>query len=150
MANLGLLIYFYRELQPSSEINWILAFGLVIFFFGFGLVIALYKDIPDLSGDREYDIRTYSVRLGPERVFKTGRWILTAFYLVPILASASRLPELSGVFLLATHVIIVGLFWRRSLSVNVTNPEEVTSFYMFLWSLFYIAYVLLAMAALAG
>lgn len=150
VANLGLLLHFYQRLSPDSAVPWSLALGLTVFFFGFGLVIALYKDILDLIGDKEYDIRTYTVRLGPERVFKTGRWILTAIYIIPVLAAMTLLPDLSGVVLLAAHLVIVGLFWRRSLSVNLTKPTEVTQFYMFLWSLFYVEYILLALAALLG
>jgi homogentisate phytyltransferase/homogentisate geranylgeranyltransferase len=150
VANLGLLLHFYQELSPDSAIPWSLAVGLTVFFFGFGLVIALYKDMPDLIGDREYDIRTYTVRLGSERVFNTGRLILTAIYTIPVLAAVTLLPDLSGVVLLAVHLVIVGLFWRRSLSVDLSRPKEVTRFYMFLWSLFYIEYVLLALAALFG
>ena len=129
---------------------WALAVGLSLFFFGFGLAIALYKDIPDLIGDQRYGIRTYTVRFGPERVFKAGRLILTVFYLVPIVFSIMLLSDLSGFVLLTSHLIIVGVFWRRSLSVDISNPAEVTRFYMFLWSLFYVEYILLALASIAG
>ena len=43
------------------------------FFFGFGLVIAIYKDIPDLMGDRAYGIETFTVKLGPKLAFNLGR-----------------------------------------------------------------------------
>jgi homogentisate phytyltransferase/homogentisate geranylgeranyltransferase len=150
VTNAGILLHFHRELQPGTEIPWILVTGLSVFFFGFGLVIALYKDIPDLLGDRKYGIRTFTVRFGPERVFNTGRLVLTAFYLVPIIASIALLPGLDGIVLLVSHLFIVGLFWTRSRSVDVTDPAAVTRFYMFLWSLFYAEYILLAMASIAG
>jgi homogentisate phytyltransferase/homogentisate geranylgeranyltransferase len=150
VTNVGLFLHFHQELQPNTAIPWLLVAGLAVFFFGFGLVIALYKDIPDLSGDREYGIRTFTVRLGPERVFNTGRLILTAFYLVPIIAALALLPGLDGIVLLVAHLVIVGLFWSRSLSVNVTDPAAVTRFYMFLWSLFYVEYILLALASISG
>lgn len=150
VANFGLLLYFFQELQPASEVPWMFVTGLSVFFFGFGLVIALYKDIPDIVGDSKYGVRTYTVRLGPERVFNVGRWLLTAFYLVPIFIAIVLLPELGGIVLLVVHLAIVGLFWSRSLSVDVANPVEVTRFYMFLWSLFYVEYILLALASIAG
>jgi len=150
VANFGLLIHFFREIQPTAAIPWMLVTALAVFFFGFGLAIALYKDIPDLIGDSKYGVQTYAVRLGPKRVFDIGRWLLTAFYLVPIFSAVAMLPEIGGFVLLVAHLIIVGLFWSRSLSVDVTNPEEVTRFYMFLWSLFYVEYIFLALASLAG
>jgi homogentisate phytyltransferase/homogentisate geranylgeranyltransferase len=150
VTNVGLFLHFHRELQPASDIPWLLVAGLAVFFFGFGLVIALYKDIPDLLGDRQYGIRTFTVRLGPENVFSAGRLILTAFYLVPIIAAIALLPGLDGIVLLVAHLVIVVLFWSRSRTVDVTDPAAVTRFYMFLWSLFYVEYILLAMASIAN
>lgn len=41
-----------------------------LFFAIFGLVIALMKDVPDVSGDTENNIRTFSVRLGSKTMFR--------------------------------------------------------------------------------
>ncbi|KDO43839.1 hypothetical protein CISIN_1g0208383mg, partial [Citrus sinensis] len=44
----------------------------------FSVVIALFKDVPDLEGDKTFGIRTFTVRLGQKRVsvldlyFSTG------------------------------------------------------------------------------
>ncbi|XP_028073254.1 homogentisate geranylgeranyltransferase-like [Camellia sinensis] len=37
----------------------------------FSTIIALFKDIPDVDGDREFGIQSFSVSLGPEKVSKT-------------------------------------------------------------------------------
>lgn len=148
VSNVGLYLYFHRALQPLAEIPWLLIAGLAFFFFGYGLVIALYKDIPDLAGDREFGIRTFTVRLGPEVVFRAGRWLLTGFYLIPIVAAATQLPALDSAVFLLGQLLVVGLFWYVSRSVNPTEPAAITRFYMFLWSLFYAEYVLLGLSAL--
>jgi homogentisate phytyltransferase/homogentisate geranylgeranyltransferase len=145
VANVGLFLHFHQKLQPTSDIPWPLVIGLAVFFFGFGLVIALYKDIPDLSGDRQFGIHTFAVRLGPEKVFAGGRLILTAFYLIPIIASLALLPRLHGFVLLIAHLFIVVLFWFVSRSVDPSKPASITRFYMFLWSLFYAEYILLSL-----
>lgn len=145
VANVGLFLHFNQKLQPDSPIPWPLVIGLAIFFFGFGLVIALYKDIPDLTGDREFGIRTFTVRLGPEKVFNGGRWILSAFYLVPIVASLAILPRSDGFVLLVAHLFMVALFLLVSRSVDLTDAAAITRFYMFLWSLFYAEYILLSL-----
>jgi homogentisate phytyltransferase/homogentisate geranylgeranyltransferase len=150
VANVGLFLHYHSQLSPASAIPWPLVAGLAVFFFGFGLAIAIYKDIPDLLGDRQFGIRTLSVRLGPEKVFKTGRLILTAFYLVPIIAALTLLPGVDGLVLLVTHLFIVALFWSRSFSVDPTDPPAVTRFYMFLWSLFYVEYILLALGSMVS
>lgn len=145
VANVGLFLHFNQKLQPGSTVDWPLLLGLAFFFFGFGLVIALYKDIPDLSGDREFGIRTFTVRLGPKRVFNSGRLILSLFYLVPIIASLAMLPQTDGFFLLISHLIIVALFLSVSRSVDLNDTSAITRFYMFLWSLFYAEYILLSL-----
>lgn len=145
IANIGLYLHFHRQLQPAAAIPWTLVFGLSLFFFGFGLVIALYKDIPDLSGDRQYGISTFTVRLGPATVFQGGRLILTAFYLVPIIASLALLPQWNGFVLLFGNLIIVIFFWWVSRSVDPNEPTAITRFYMFLWTLFYAEYILLSL-----
>ena len=150
VANVGLFLHFSNTLYATPEIAWGQILGLALFFFGFGLVIALYKDIPDLSGDRQFGVRTFTVRLGPKAVFQGGRLILTAFYLVPIIAALALLPGRNGLLLLIPHLFIILLFWRVSWNVDVTAPAVFTRFYMFLWSLFYAEYILLSLNAIFG
>ena len=40
------------------------------FFSVFGMVIALMKDVPDIKGDTEHNIRSFSVRVGAEKMFR--------------------------------------------------------------------------------
>ncbi|UCG24014.1 MAG: homogentisate phytyltransferase [Chloroflexota bacterium] len=150
VANVGLFLHFSNTLFAAPEIAWLQVFGLALFFFGFGLVIALYKDIPDLSGDRQFGVRTFTVRLGPKTVFQGGRLILTAFYLVPVIAALVLLPGSNGLLLLIPHLAIILLFWRVSWNVDVTRPAVFTRFYMFLWSLFYAEYILLSLNAIVS
>jgi homogentisate phytyltransferase/homogentisate geranylgeranyltransferase len=150
VVNLGLMLHFTRTLETAPDLSWTRAFGLAVFFFGFGLVIALYKDIPDLSGDSRFGVRTFTVRLGAKTVFQGGRLILTAFYLVPIIAALTLLPGADGLLLLLPHLAIIILFWWVSRSVDVNSPAAFTRFYMFLWLLFYAEYILLSLNAIAG
>lgn len=144
VSNLGLYWHFSHLLgqpvgTPPPLIIWAL-----IFFFGFGLVIALYKDIPDLEGDRHFTIRTFTVQMGPNKVFRLGRWILTGFYLTPIVLGFFRLPQLDGFLLALMHLAVLSLFWTVSLRINPSNAQSMTRFYFFLWGLFYLEYVLLS------
>jgi homogentisate phytyltransferase/homogentisate geranylgeranyltransferase len=149
VSNLGLYWHFNDVLgqpvhTPPPLIIWAL-----VFFFGFGLVIALYKDIPDLEGDRLFTIRTFTVQMGPNKVFRLGRWILTGFYLTPIFVGFIRLPQLDGFVLALTHLAVLSLFWAVSLQINPTDAQSMTRFYFFLWGLFYLEYVLLSVHQIA-
>ncbi|GMP47425.1 hypothetical protein CsSME_00015165 [Camellia sinensis var. sinensis] len=54
----------------------------------FSVVIALFKDIPDIDGDKLFGIRSFTVRLGQERVFWICIWLLELAYCVAVLVGA--------------------------------------------------------------
>jgi homogentisate phytyltransferase/homogentisate geranylgeranyltransferase len=148
VTNFGLYLHFHQSLNLGKPIPWLLVGALSLFFFGFGLVIALYKDLPDLLGDRQFGVRTFTVRLGQRRVFNLGRWLLTGFYLIPILAGILLLPGLNGLVLILSHLFILAVFWRSSQGVDLADAASVTRFYLLLWGLFYIEYLLLSLNAI--
>lgn len=150
VTNFGLYLHFHHALHPDGDIPRALVTGVALFFFGFGLVIALYKDLPDQLGDRQFGIRTFTVRLGKQRVFNIGRWLLTGFYLIPVFIGIQLLPELNGLVLIITHLLILAFFWRASLRVDLSNTASVTRFYLFLWGLFYAEYLLLSLNAIVS
>lgn len=46
------------------------ALAVASFFTVFGAVIALMKDVPDIRGDTEHNIQSFSVRMGAEKMFR--------------------------------------------------------------------------------
>jgi homogentisate phytyltransferase/homogentisate geranylgeranyltransferase len=138
IANLGLALH-YRE-QFSGALPTLTLAILGIFFFGFGLVIAIYKDIPDDAGDRMHQIETFTTRLGKRRALDLGRAVLTACYALPIGLALAGLPRGDALFLLVSHALIITLFWAVSARVDLGRQRSVSSFYMFLWALFYVEF----------
>mmetsp|Transcript_11290 Transcript_11290/g.20037 ORF Transcript_11290/g.20037 Transcript_11290/m.20037 type:complete len:440 (-) Transcript_11290:68-1387(-) len=122
------------------------------FFFGvFGIVIALMKDVPDVDGDRIFNIRSYTVRLGQKRVFSTMKNLLTLLFGVfggGLMRWSIMTPTMGPV---AVRRGLVGLgCWAAGWTVNrdarEVNPEdsgEVYNYYMYLWKLFYLSYLAL-------
>eukprot|EP01041_Mallomonas_annulata_P011552 gene11553-24164_t len=53
---------------------------LTSFFAVFGLIIAIMKDVPDIEGDRRFGIKSFSVRIGPEIMFKVS-WVMLSLLL---------------------------------------------------------------------
>ena len=111
------------------------------------------KDIPDMHGDRMYNIRSFTVRLGQTRVFSFAKNVLTALFGFcggALLRLSAMAPEGS----VALRRGLVGATcWAAAWSVNKgargINPEdskEVYSYYMFLWKLFYLSYLVLPFA----
>lgn len=144
IANLGLYLYYNRVIAPPQVLPWgVVLLGLA-FFFLFGVVIAIYKDIPDWAGDEIFRVRTFAVTLGRERVFQVGRWLLTGAYLLPVLGGVMLLPALGGIVLVSAHAVALFVFWARSTRTVPAQPQSVMALYRLLWLLFYAEYVFLA------
>jgi len=120
----------------------------ILFFFGFGLVIALFKDIPDQAGDRRFDVGTFAVRWGQRPVFNLGRLMLTALYALPLVALFEAAGPWRGA-LIAAHVVLLAVFWAASLRTDPTRQRSMFRLYWLLWGLFYAEYILMALAAVA-
>ncbi|XP_065851142.1 homogentisate phytyltransferase 1, chloroplastic [Euphorbia lathyris] len=109
----------------------------------FSVVIALFKDIPDIEGDKIFGIRSFTVRLGQERVFWTCISLLEIAYAVAIFVGAASSCTWSKCVTVLGHVILASLLWVRAKSVDLKSKAAITSCYMFIWKLFYAEYLLI-------
>ena len=140
IANLGVFSHFAgspASLPPSLR-------AALLFFFGFGLVIALFKDIPDHLGDSRHGVGSFAVRWGPRRAFAVGRALLTALYLLPIGVLLAQ-PSAAAVALIAARLALLALFWAVSLRTDPAQPASMARLYFVLWGLFYAEYILLTL-----
>lgn len=148
IANLGLALHYQQHLGGGLPLLTLAILGM--FFFGFGLVIAIYKDLPDDAGDRMYQIETFTTRLGARRALDMGRVVLSLCYALPIGLALLGLPSREAIFLLVSHALIVTAFWVATVRVDLRQNDSVRSFYMFLWALFYTEFGVLSIYALSG
>jgi homogentisate phytyltransferase / homogentisate geranylgeranyltransferase len=151
IVNLGLFLHFSDRLDLPPTIPG-RVWALTAFILLFSIAIALFKDIPDIEGDRRYGISTLSLRLGQRTVFNLALGILTVCYLGMALAA----PWLSGVnqlFLAGSHTLALALLWwmsrRMSRPKLATQPERTLTypqFYQFIWKLFFLQYLIFPLA----
>lgn len=90
------------------------------FFALFGLVIALMKDVPDISGDVQNNIRTFSVQAGASRMFRYCYKLVYCLYL--FLTSCCFYCRISSKLLyvlLFTYSIIAGLSATGANSLSI-------------------------------
>jgi homogentisate phytyltransferase/homogentisate geranylgeranyltransferase len=125
------------------------------FFCVFGMVIAVMKDVPDVAGDRQADVKTFSVRLGQTRIFHVGRRLLTtlfvgfgaAFVRQAWLVQGVNLPLTIVRGLTATACLAAAQSVRATAKpVDPTDSQQVYGYYMHLWKLFYLCYLTLPFA----
>jgi homogentisate phytyltransferase/homogentisate geranylgeranyltransferase len=122
--------------------------ALTLFILVFTFAIAIFKDIPDAEGDRKYQISTFTLRLGQQKVFNLARWVLMVAYGGMILAGLVGLPGANSWVLIITHLLALGLFWYRSFGVNLQDKVSISRFYQFIWKLFFIEYLMFPIVCL--
>jgi homogentisate phytyltransferase / homogentisate geranylgeranyltransferase len=147
VINVGLFLHFQQRLGDTAHIPlqiWALTLFVVLFAFA----IAIFKDIPDAKGDRQFKIKTLTLRLGIATVFNLARWVLTACYSLMIAITILRWIPVQPVFLIVTHLALLGWMWVRSFKVDLEQKPQISQFYQFIWKLFFLEYILFPVACL--
>ncbi|WP_375499027.1 homogentisate phytyltransferase [uncultured Nostoc sp.] len=147
IVNLGLYLHYSWVLKQSQVIPpvvWVLTLFILVFTFA----IAIFKDIPDMEGDRLYNISTFTIKLGAQAVFSLALWVITACYLGIILVGVLRLSSINPIFLVITHLALLVWMWLRSLAVDLQDKSAIAQFYQFIWKLFFIEYLIFPIACL--
>ena len=145
IVNLGLYLYFATQFGLGSVVP-ARVWALMLFVLVFSFAIAIFKDIPDLEGDRQYNISTYTLRLGRKKVFNLARWVLTACYGGLILA-APFLLGVNALFLMVAQGVGIAYFWWLSRRVDLDSSPvrkdiSYPDFYQFIWKLFFVEYLI--------
>ncbi|KAK9141521.1 hypothetical protein Syun_010921 [Stephania yunnanensis] len=107
------------------------------------------QDIPDVDGDRDFGIQSFSVRLGQEKIFWFCICVLSTVYAVAVVVGATSQFNLSMLVTVLGHCILATALWLRARDTDLANKESLTSFYMFIWKLFYIEYFLIPFVPVA-
>ncbi len=149
IVNLGLFLHFSWVLHQNYSIPstvWILTLFILVFTFA----IAIFKDVPDLEGDKMYNINTFTIKLGKLSVFNLALWVLTICYVGMILVGVLSLASVNSVFFVVSHLVILLLMWWRSRQVDLQEKSAITQFYQFIWKLFFIEYLIFPIACFLG
>lgn len=123
---------------------------LTLMILGLSLAIAWFKDIPDMTGDRRFDIITLTLRLGAPRVIALGRGLLSLCFVAVILAGLLGLPGVNGTVLAVSQVLLLAVLWIASRRLDLGSPLSVRAFYLTVWGLFFAEYVAFPVACLLG
>ncbi|WP_430684408.1 homogentisate phytyltransferase [Leptolyngbya sp. AN02str] len=146
IVNVGLFLHFRAMLGGDGPIPpeiWVLT----LFVLAFTFAIAIFKDIPDVEGDRRYNISTLSIRLGQQTVFNLAVGVLTLCY-IGMIAAAFWLAKLNQSVLLLSHTLALVVLYSQSLRINPRHPRSMPRFYQFIWKLFFLEYIIFPLACL--
>lgn len=141
IVNLGLFLHYSWVLKGTRAIPpqvWALTLFILVFTFA----IAIFKDIPDLEGDLQYNITTFTIQLGKAAVFNLSVWVLSICYLGMTFAGVLWLPSVNRVFVGVTHLGVLAWMWWRSRGVDLQDKVAIAQFYQFIWKLFFLEYLI--------
>jgi homogentisate phytyltransferase / homogentisate geranylgeranyltransferase len=145
IVNIGLFLHYGDKLDGRETLNpyvWTLT-GFILLF---TIAIAIFKDVPDLEGDKQYNINTFTLVIGKPAVFNLSRWVITVCYFGMIGAGFFWLTSLNVSFFIVSHLVLLGLLWWRSSDVDLNEKTAITDFYQFIWKLFFLEYLLFPIA----
>ncbi|MEW6491930.1 MAG: homogentisate phytyltransferase [Cyanobacteriota bacterium] len=149
IVNLGLFLHFSDRLSETIVFPPAPVWALTVFIVVFTFAIAIFKDIPDMEGDKQYNITTFTIQLGKPVVFNLARWVITVCYLGMMLSGWLWLPtSVNPIFLGVTHLVLLGILWWRSQRVDLQDKIAIAQFYQFIWKLFFLEYLLFPIACL--
>ena len=128
-------IGFFSHIQESlsSPVKWedcgAITFS-VAFILAFSIVIAFFKDLPDIAGDEAAGVRTLAVRIGVENIFNGCVAALALDYA----GAAAYCGLLLGNWpCAAAHVAMGALLVQSSKGVDLGSEVAIKKFYMLIW-----------------
>ncbi|KAG7346999.1 tocopherol phytyltransferase [Nitzschia inconspicua] len=107
----------------------------------YATVIAVTKDLPDVEGDKAYQIDTFATRVGVKRIAQGATFFLFANY---VQAVATGLLAPAGTFRMVTmiggHMALAGVLLFRYKELNPDSMASIKRYYKHIWDLFYLEY----------
>ncbi|KAM0952073.1 putative homogentisate solanesyltransferase [Dioscorea sansibarensis] len=117
---------------------------ITIFVTVFALVIAITKDLPDVEGDRKFQISTLATKMGVRNIALLGSGLLLANYLGAVLAAIYMPQGFRRSLMIPAHAILaLGLIFQAWILERANYTKEaISQFYRFIWNLFYAEYII--------
>lgn len=113
------------------------------FMTAFATVIAVTKDLPDVEGDKAYNISTFATRVG---VSKIARGATLCLFLNYAHAVATGLLSGGGAFnlipMVGGHAALATMLLLRFRELEPESLASIKRYYKHIWDLFYLEYAL--------
>jgi homogentisate phytyltransferase/homogentisate geranylgeranyltransferase len=142
IVNIGIFIAFRNLFSYPNELNNQIIF-LTIFISILSICIALLKDIPDLIGDKTFEIRTFPIIFGRKTVFMIAIGCLLGIYTLSIIYCIIFLSELNFALLGLVHIIVLIYLSFRAVKTKYEDNISINSFYFLIWKVFYLEYIII-------
>ncbi|GBG62965.1 hypothetical protein CBR_g34665 [Chara braunii] len=143
LLNFG--VYYATRAALGLQFAWSPSVAFItVFVTLFATAIAITKDLPDVEGDRQFNIATFATRLGVPTISMIGTGIILCNYVGAIALALSMPATFNLPVMIGGHVLLA-----LSLSYNAWKLAKagyakpaILAFYRFIWNLFYGEYIM--------
>ncbi|KAK9266579.1 hypothetical protein L1049_021644 [Liquidambar formosana] len=143
LLNFG--VYYATRAALGLTFEWSLPVAFITTFVTlFALVIAITKDLPDVEGDRKFQISTLATKLGVRNIAFLGSGLLLVNYIGSILAAVYMPQAFRRSIMIPAHTILALCLIFQAWILEQANytKEAISAFYRFIWNLFYAEYII--------
>lgn len=112
------------------------------FMTAFATVIAVTKDLPDIEGDKAFQIETFATKVGVGKIAKGACVALFVNYIHAIVTGVRAAGSFRLVPMIGGHTILAALLIKRFKELNPDSTSSIKKFYKHVWDLFYMEYAL--------
>lgn len=147
VVNLLIYAHFSERIQGVANLPaviWILT-GVI---FVYSIVIAWFKDIPDMAGDQQHEIKTLSLSLGADQVFRLGNIMLLLALIGVLLTEVFRPVSENPLLMIVGHLIMIiclKMMWSKTVP---SEKSAIKKHYIFIWALFFAEYILFGLSGI--
>jgi len=108
----------------------------------FATVIAVTKDLPDVEGDKAYNIDTFATKIGVSKIAGAATFLLFLNYVAAITTGLLSRDAFNLVPMLGGHAALGATLLFRYSQLNADSGPSIKKYYKNIWDLFYLEYVL--------
>ena len=159
LVNVGGFLVFNWLINQSTELPSNIRI-LTLFIIAFSIAISWFKDLPDVTGDAKYNIRTFAILYSPKAALIAGNVLVISAYLYSIFMKGSDYfnayagSDTSQEFIRESailfygHALLLLVFLVNTFSIRLSEHQSVKKFYMRFWIFFFAEYLLYLIAYL--
>ncbi|PHU22742.1 Homogentisate solanesyltransferase, chloroplastic [Capsicum chinense] len=137
-------VYYATRAALGLSFEWSLPVAFITTFVTlFALVIAITKDLPDVEGDRKFQISTLATKLGVRNIAFLGSGLLLTNYIGAVVAAIYMPQAFRSSLMIPVHVILALCLVFQAWLLERANytKEAISGYYRFIWNLFYAEYI---------
>ncbi len=140
VVNFLIFLHFQYSIVHTTHIPFLI-YLLAATIFIYSIIIAWFKDMPDIQGDRAHQINTLSVRLGVPRIKNIGIAVLLVCYLMLLGCFALFFSGGQRVIGIGLHLLCAIFLLFQSKRMNPVEVPSIRRFYLSMWTLFFVEYI---------